>query len=74
MKITIESTNKIVKTPEGRDARVWEGVTEAGVKCYLLVSQIAVHKDADNAQFEKELREQPPRVWGGPYDLRFFLN
>lgn len=51
-----ESTDKIVEL-DGVPARVWEAVTEHGVKCHLYVTRIAVHKDQDNSQFEAELQE-----------------
>jgi hypothetical protein len=60
MKITFESTSKVItlKTPTGEvPARIWEGVTESGVKCHAYVTRIAVHNDEDSSQFEKELQE-----------------
>jgi len=80
VKITIENTDQIV-TVQTRDgstipARVWRGTTEGGVECQLLVTRIAVHKDADNSAFERELQEHPPARADGPraYDLRFFID
>ena len=61
MKITIEPTSRFVYLEvDGASvpARVWEGRTEAGVECYLLVTRIAVHKDADQSEFERNLTEQ----------------
>ena len=63
MKVTLESTDKIVelKTPTGTvPARVWEGQTESGIPCHALVTRIAVHKDLDASQFETELQECRP--------------
>ena len=57
MKITMESTSQIVNA-SGLDCRVWEGVTERGVKVHVLVTRVAVHKDQDCSQFEPELKEQ----------------
>ncbi len=57
MKITIESTTKIVEI-DGVPARVWEGQTESGIPVYCLVARISVHGDQDCAQFEKELEEK----------------
>lgn len=59
MKITIESTTKIVEA-SGIQCRVWEGETESGVKIHCLIPRIAVHKDQDASQFERELQEQKP--------------
>jgi hypothetical protein len=79
MKITIENTDQMV-TIESRDgakvpARVWKGVTEGGVECQVLVTRIAVHRDADNTAFERELSEPPTAtIEGRAFDLRFFID
>ena len=62
MKITIESTDRIV-TVEGEDrvcipARLWEGKTDSGIKVQCLIVRIAAHKGEDLSQFERELQEQ----------------
>ena len=59
MKITIESTTRIIKA-NGIDCRVWEGETAAGVKVQCLIPRIAVKNGQDTAQFERELQEQQP--------------
>jgi hypothetical protein len=74
MKITIESTTKIVEV-NGVPARVWEGKTDTGIELHCFVTRIAVNKTDDASQFEKELLEcRPPR---NPdiqaYDFRLFL-
>jgi len=61
MKVTLENTTKIVTlTINGQSvpARVWEGVTERGIRCHAYVTRIAVHEDDDASQFEEELKEQ----------------
>lgn len=62
MKITIESTTKIVtiESPAGHglECRVWEGETEGGVKVTCLIPRIAAKRDQDLSQFEAELKEQ----------------
>jgi hypothetical protein len=65
MKMTIESTTKVVSitqrtssAPEGIQCRVWEGVTERGVKVQCLIPSIAVALGEDQTQFEAELQEQ----------------
>lgn len=80
MRITIENTDQMV-TVETRDggkipARVWRGVTDGGVECQVLVTRIAVHRDADNTSFERELQEFTPAKMEGQraYDLRFFVD
>lgn len=59
MKITITSTSETT-TIDGVPVRLWEGVTEQGLPCKVFVHRIAVAKDQDSAQFDRELREQPP--------------
>jgi hypothetical protein len=56
MKIQIESTTKIVQV-NGGPARIWEGATESGIPVHCYVTRIAVLKDADASEFEKELQE-----------------
>jgi hypothetical protein len=61
MTITIESTPHITTDPiEGKPCRVWNGVTGGGTECILFVRLIAVSKDQDARQFERELLEQMP--------------
>ena len=57
MKVTLESTTKIVHL-NGVPARVWEGHTESGIPCHAYLTRIAVAKDQDASQFERELLEQ----------------
>lgn len=73
MKITIESTTKIVNA-NGIDCRVWEGTTERGIAVQVLVPRIAVLKDADTSQFEAELQEQrAPTAEVSAWPLRMVL-
>jgi hypothetical protein len=63
MKITIESTSKIVEIVDLEHttpvkARVWEGITESGIKVIALIPRIAVKNGQDISQFEAELEEQ----------------
>lgn len=61
MKVTLEQTTKIVelRTATGVvPARIWEGVTDSGIPVHAFITRIAVHKDQDQADFERELREQ----------------
>ncbi len=57
MKITIESTTKVVSL-NGIDCRVWEGETDRGVKIHCFIPRIGVKDDQDLSQFEAELKEQ----------------
>lgn len=73
MKITIESTTKRVHL-NGVPARIWEGRTESGIPVHCYVTRIAVQKDLDTTEFEKELQEHSapsPEVQGIP--LRMVL-
>ncbi len=56
MEIIMNSTEKIVAL-NGVPARVWEGETSSGVPVHCFVTRIAVSKDDDCSQFEKELQE-----------------
>ncbi len=63
MKITIESTNRIlqIKTDSGDvPARLWEGTTASGVKVECLITRIAARDNQDLSQFERELTEHRP--------------
>ena len=59
MKITIESTTKIV-TLDGVACRIWEGETEHGVKIHCFIPRVAAEPSQDLRQFEAELQEQRP--------------
>lgn len=69
MKATITSTDQIVGIdavghPGMTEARVWEGVTESGVRFTAYIPLVQVHKGDDNSQFERELSEhKPPEDW-----------
>lgn len=80
MRIMIENTDQIVsvETKNGSKvpARVWRGVTDGGVECQVLVTRVAIHRDADNSALERELQEHPPAKMERPraYDLRLFID
>jgi len=63
MKATLESTDKLVTIQIGGTdvpARIWQGVTEAGVEFHIYVTRVAVQDGLDStkyAQFEMELKE-----------------
>ena len=78
MKITIESTTKIVEfvTPDGGHlpVRVWEGATEGGVKVHCFIPRIGAKDNQDLSQFERELQEQAvPSFEIAAFPLRFIL-
>ena len=60
MKVQLESTTKIVQlhTETGVvPARIWEGVTENGIKVHAYITRIACDIDADASEFEADLQE-----------------
>lgn len=56
MKVILQNTTKIIDL-DGIPVRVWEGETESGIKIHALITRIAVNKDDDCSEFEKELKE-----------------
>lgn len=61
MKITIESTTKIVELQTAAGiipARIWEGQTDSGIPVHCYITRVAVHEIKDCRQFERELKEQ----------------
>ena len=61
MKVTLENTTKtvdLVVDGHAIPARLWEGWTEHGVACHAYITRIAVAKNDDAAEFERDLREQ----------------
>jgi hypothetical protein len=78
MRITLEATTKLVDllTPTGIvPARIWEGETESGIRCHAFITRIAVHKDLDSSQFDRELQETKPlsNELAGVYPARLVL-
>ena len=74
MKVTLESTSQIVNA-SGIDRRVWEGVTEHGVRVIALIPRLAVKNGQDVSQFEAELKETraPSFEAREAYPLRMIL-
>jgi len=84
MKITIESTAKIVTLIQGRSeiqARVWQGHTESGIPVQCFVTRIApeIPKtdpriDELTVEFERDLKRQAdPRITVDAIPLRFII-
>jgi predicted 3-demethylubiquinone-9 3-methyltransferase (glyoxalase superfamily) len=59
MKMTLESTTKIVKI-NGVDCRVWEGKTERGAPMHAYIAMVAVDRNEDTEEFERDLQEHRP--------------
>ncbi len=64
MKLTIESTTKIVMIKpnplaDGVPARIWEGTSESGIKvhCYITRVAIPIEEQENAGQFMAELKE-----------------
>jgi len=76
MKVTLQSTSMIT-TIGGTKARVWEGETEGGIKCYAAIALIAHHKDDDQRaqEFTQSLAEvvPPSAVAVKVFDMRNVL-
>jgi len=63
MRVTLDSTDKIVTVIiNGQEvpARIWQGHTAAGVPCHAYITRIAVARDKDAAEFERDLAETAP--------------
>lgn len=65
MKLSITPTLDFYRTPDGRLARVWDGVTQAGNPCRVLIAGFAVGDPAAQAEFDAavqsgELRDLKP--------------
>lgn len=60
MKLTLESTEKIVTIESAGGqvpARVWQGTTESGVDVVCFITRVAVRRDADQSEFQRDLAE-----------------
>jgi hypothetical protein len=77
MKITVESTSKIVEL-NSIPARVWEGHSENGMAIHCFITRVAVRPDEPPervALFERDLKEQkPPSVEVQAIPLRMSLG
>jgi hypothetical protein len=84
MKVTIESTAKIVTLIQGRSeiaARVWQGATESGIPVQFFVTRIApeIPKndpliDELTAEFSRELKRcADPRISVDAIPLRMLI-
>jgi len=66
MKIELTQTSQITKL-NGIPARIWEGKTEKGTAIVAFITRVAVSKDQDASELEKELIEsempKPKQNW-----------
>jgi hypothetical protein len=61
MKVILQPTSKIVSLIVGGypvPARIWEGVTGAGIPVHAFIVRIACRGDADASELAAELEEQ----------------
>lgn len=72
MKITIESTSRIV-TVNGIECRVWQGESERGVRVQVVISRIAADGGQDCSQFDQELREHAAPTGVQAFPLRMLI-
>lgn len=73
MKLILEPTSKIIEI-DGVPCRVWQGHSESGVPCHAHIALIAVNRDADAEDFNRELREvAAPRADVGDLPARMTL-
>jgi hypothetical protein len=73
MKVTIESTTKIVSL-NGIPARIWKGKTEEGQKVHCFITRIATPLDSDQDEFMKELtRTSVPSAELEAYPIRLLI-
>ena len=79
MKAQINSTTEVVEINDVKGnrclARVWEGMTEAGVPFTAYVTNLQIDRKADNSQFAREMQEhsQPSLETRRAIDLRFII-
>ncbi len=59
MEILLRSTNEIVELKGGITARVWEGKTKSGIMVNCLITSVAVAREEDCSEFDRELVEKP---------------
>jgi len=59
MKLQIERRENLVLI-DGVPCRVWDGVTEGGAKCLVMVHRIAAPEGQDDSEFRDGLQEQSP--------------
>jgi hypothetical protein len=61
MKVTIESTEEIVKI-DGVQTRLWKGTTDTGIAVHCFIHRISPQRHDQIEQFEDELIEKPKPI------------
>jgi hypothetical protein len=72
MKLTLESTG-LIETVNGNACRLWKGKTESGIACHVWIAAIAAPLAADQAEFERELREIAVERRVTAYDMKVLI-
>lgn len=60
MEMKLRSTTKLVEVVVDGvavPARIWEGETSSGVPVHAYVTRVAVHRDHDASELERDLQE-----------------
>lgn len=78
MKITIESTDKVVSLFRGSASelpcRIWEGATENGVPVQCMIIRIAAPVECNQNEFERDLEKtRPPQLQPEVFPLKMVL-
>lgn len=73
MKMTLQSTNKIVEI-NGIKARIWEGETEKGIPVHAFIPRVSAEVRDRMEEFEKDLHEcNAPSAAVEAYPFRMLL-
>ena len=72
MKLIIEATGTIERV-NGVPARIWKGSTDTGIEVTCWIPIVQVRKDADQSQFERELREVEVHRELVAFDMRMVI-
>lgn len=74
MYVGLHNTDKIVQV-NGVPARIWEGRTLSGISVVAFITRLAVKRDEDAAEFERDLQETTaPSADVAMWPARMFLD
>lgn len=69
MQMTIESSTEMTDY-QGVKCRIWRGRTRKGVEVFAFIPLVAVRREDDNSEFERELKERHHDPFGTHFDMR----
>ncbi len=72
MRLIIEATGTIERV-NGVDARVWKGRTENGIEIICWIPLVAVSKETDRGEFDRELSEVKAERQLVSFDMRMVI-